>query len=200
MPPKRTRGYQHNAQFTTTLIVSSISLIELQVLQSPRWCGPLMSELSRQPIPSPRVLYTVTRGAIRCYGWFEQDERVLTAQEMVSGLGGEACIRGPLPQLRRPIRPPPWRKTPIASAPASLDDSDAPWPHSRAEPPAPKGVHRRCDGFFLAASIPPPSSLSLRNGGFTRVYHGVTGGTGRHLGGVLIPGQCHLYIPDSCAS
>jgi hypothetical protein len=58
-----------------------------------------------------------------------------------------------------------------------------------------EGVHRRRNGFFLAASIPSPSSLSLRNGGVHEGLPRSTGGIGRHLGGFLSQVNATLTSP-----
>jgi hypothetical protein len=62
-------------------------------------------------------------------------------------------------------------------------------------PPRQNRPHRRRNGFFLAASITSPGSLTLRNGGVHEVLPRSTGGIGRHLGGFLSKVNATLTSP-----
>jgi hypothetical protein len=82
----------------------------------------------------------------------------------------------------------------LQARPASLYDYDPSWPHSKAEPPIPKGfTDGATDSSWRRQFLPLALSLSATVG-FTRVYHGALGKQ-RGTQGVLIPRSMR---PQTC--
>ena len=72
-------------------------------------------------------------------------------------------------------------KLQLNARPASLDDYDPSWPRTKAKPPAPKGVHRRRDKFFLTASIPLRGARCSGRTKLARYGHRGKNGSREHL-------------------
>jgi hypothetical protein len=148
------------------------------------------AEQHRRPLISPfPALHSMAIEGLNECEYNEYGDGMCTGcNGRISAFPSEERLRTRLAR-RREISAPHWRRIQIAGVVDFLGRLRPLLATRRGKTTRTEGVHRRRNGFFLAAAISSFNSLTLRSGG---VYEGIprsTGGTGRHLGGVLIPGR-----------